>query len=145
MIVGDFGAAKAELARQGEPDTFLFFGETFTVAAEVGGMPLMEFAAAADAGVDSDSLAGLAAMHAMIEDCLVDGEWSRFKTAAKRNKASADLLMDVCAKLYEVISGRPTESPSGSAGGPSMTSPSAKPPSTRAASLGLVPISELVG
>lgn len=144
MIVGDFGAAKVALARE-EPDTFLFYGETFTVADEIGAMPLMEFAAAAEAGVDSNSLDGLAAMHSMIADCMVDGDWSRFKQTARKHKASGDELLEVCTKLYEVISGRPSESPSASAPGPSATSPTSSVAQSRAASLGLVPVADLVG
>lgn len=144
MIVGEFGAAKAEVKKaQGEPDQLTFYGETFTIADEVGVMPLLEFAAAADAGTDAGDLAGLAAMHALLRDCLAEGEWARFRAVARDNKADADTLLAVCSKVYEVISGRPTESPTGSAGGQSSPSPSSSPSSMRKAALGLVPVDQV--
>ena len=139
MIVGEFGAARVALNRT-EPDTFVFFGETFTMADEVGTMPLLEFAAAADAGTDASEMAGLAAMHALLRDCLVDEDWSRFRAVAKKNKADAPVLLEVCTRVYEVISGRPTELPTGSAGGQSSSSPSSSPSAARKAALGLVPV-----
>lgn len=146
MIVGEFGAAKAEVkkAHGDEPDEFKFYGETFTIADEVGIMPLMEFAAAADAGADAAELAGLSAMHDLLRDCLADGEWNRFRTSAKKNKTDPDTLLAVCIRVYEVISGRPTVLPSGSAGGQSSASQSSSPSSMRKAALGLVPVDQVV-
>lgn len=142
MIVGEFGAARAALNRTA-PDTLLFFGETFTLADEVGTMPLLEFAAAADAGTDASEMAGLAAMHALLRDCLVDEDWARFRSVAKKNKADTDTLLQVCTRVYEVISGRPTESPTGSSGGQSSPSPSSSPSAARKAALGLVPVDQV--
>lgn len=145
MIIGEFGAAQRELKNTGEPQQFTFYGETFTIADEVGTMPLLEFAAAAEDGTDSSELRGLAAMHALLKDCLIEGDWPRFRESAKRNKADADTLLSVCTRVYEVISGRPTESPTGSADGQSTSSPSSSPSATRRESLGLVPVDRAMG
>lgn len=143
-VVGEFGAARAEAKKaSAEPDQIRFYGETFTIADEVGTMPLLEFAAAAAEGRDASEMEGLAAMHGLLRDCLVEQDWPRFVATATKNKADADTLLAVCSRVYEVISGRPTESPTASADGQSTTSPSSSPSSSRRADLGLVPVDAL--
>lgn len=143
-IVGEFGAAKREASPDREPDQIIFYGERFTIASETGTMPLLEFAAAAEQGADASDMRGLAAMHALFEDCLIPEDWPRFKAVARENKADADVLLAVCGRVYEVISGRPTQQPSDSAGGLSTTSLSPSPSPSLRAELGLVPVSELL-
>jgi hypothetical protein len=154
--IGDFGAAVREVkkARSGDPDTFTFYGETFRIADEIGVMPLMEFAAAASSGLDSAEVEGMAAMYAMLADCLADeerdengklvrpAEFPRFRQVAKQHKADGDTLLAVCTRVYEVVSGRPTEQPSDSSDGQSSTSPSSSPSRARRDALGLVPVEQ---
>lgn len=137
-IVGDFAAARH--AQSAEPDQIRYCGELFTIASEVGAAPLMDYAEAVQAGVDSESLGGLAAMKGMLRDCLAEDEWPRFWEATRANKVDGETLSLVCAKVYEVISGRPTVSPSDSSDGRSSTSPSSSSWSSRRESLGLVPV-----
>lgn len=47
-----------------------FMGSSFRVASKVGIMPLMKFAAAADAGIDTSDMAALSAIYAMLRDCI---------------------------------------------------------------------------
>jgi hypothetical protein len=132
-VVGSFGAARAAAlkAARPEPDTFLFCGETFRVADEVGAMPLMRFAAAAASGLDSADMDGLVAMTEMIRDTINPEDWARFQQVATDNKADGELLMEVCQGLYEHISARPTVKPTDSSDGLQTTgSGSSGPAST---------------
>jgi hypothetical protein len=104
--------------------TVEFFGEQFRIADRIGLMPMMRFAKAAKAGVDSNDLDGLAAMYDLLEQCLADDEWARFERHADRHRADGDELMEVVSKVFEVLSERPTRRPSDSSDGPSTTSPS---------------------
>lgn len=140
-LIGEFGAAAREEDSNVEPDTFTFYGETFTVAERVGAMPLLRFAAVAEAGTQAEELAGLAAMHELMRDCLAAGDWPRFQKVAADNKAEADELMEVCGAVYAAVTGRPTRRPSASVDGSSETTGSSREPSSSAASspLGNVP------
>jgi hypothetical protein len=98
-----------------------FGGETFTTADRIGLMPLMRFAKVAKAGVDSASMEGLAAMYDMLEQCIAPQDWPRFVEAANRTHADGDELMAVVARVFEVLTERPTSRPSDSSDGPSTT------------------------
>ncbi len=146
-VVGEFGAARQELARKrsGEPDTIVFYGETFTIADEVGAMPLLDFAAAAEAGTSTGEMQGLAAMRQLLQDCLVPEDWPRFHRVSIEQKASDEVLMEVCVAVYGAVSGRPTESPSGLPDGRSTSSPSSNTSASRREQLGLVPVEQVMG
>jgi hypothetical protein len=101
-----------------------FCGERFRMADRVGLMPMMRFAKVAKAGVDSDDLAGLTAMYDLLEQCLAEDEWDRFQAHADKTRADGEELMGVVAKVFEVLSARPTRRPSDSSDGPSTTAPS---------------------
>lgn len=118
-IVGPFEATVSDY--QGEATILQFCGEEFKVADNVGGMPLLEFAAAAKSGLDSSELDGLAAMFAMIRDTLAEGEWDRFRDVAKKHKAPVSQLMEVCTSIYAALSNRPTQTASDSPSGLSNT------------------------
>jgi hypothetical protein len=51
-----------------------FFGQEFRLAAQVGLMPSLKFANAAESGIGSQDVAGMAAMYAMIRDVVYRGE-----------------------------------------------------------------------
>lgn len=97
----------------------VFKGERFTVADAIGLMPLMRFAKVAQSGVDTNELAGLAAMYDLLEQCIADAEWERFQAHADRTRADGDELMKVVSDVFEVLSQRPTQRPSASSAGPS--------------------------
>lgn len=144
-IVGEFGAARREADPNREPDQIIFYGEKFTLADRVGVGPLADFAEAASSGLDSADMEGLAAIKDMLRDCLADGEFARFWRSVKANRVPGDELVAVCGKVYAVISGRPTVSPSDSSDGRSTTSQSSSASSTRRAALGLVPVEQAMG
>lgn len=134
-LIGEFGAAVRDAAPDVEPDEFRFYGETFTVADQVGAMPLLRFAAVAEGGTQAEELAGLAAMYELLRDCLAPGDWSRFQKVASDNKVEAEELMEICGAVYQAITGRPTRRPSVSAGGSSNTSASSREHSSSEVSL----------
>jgi len=125
-------------------ETVEFMGKPFRIAARVGLMPLLKFSAAVDFDI-SDPRA-LAAMYAMLRDCIYEGtpacgtcaackedresacpsfdagDWKAFEDHAVNSKADADELMDVITKVMEIITGRPTKPPATSSRGQRGTS-----------------------
>lgn len=124
--LGTFGAAVHEGDPDREPDTFEFYGETFTVKDRVGVMPLLMFAAVAKTGVDSAEMEAFAAMHALITACIVTEDVPRFEKSATDNDVETEQLMEVCKVLYSAVTGRPTTRPSDSADGSSTTTENSK-------------------
>lgn len=135
--------------------SFDFLSERFRMSEKIGLMPLMKFAMTAKQGVGSDDLEGLAAMYAMIRDCVDqtkpqkpvldeagqprigddgqpvtedDGpsEWDRFEAHAINSKAEAEDLFGVVSKVIEALSARKAQRPGVSSAGPPTTSGSSK-------------------
>ena len=101
-----------------------FLGESFRLGESIGLMPLMKFAHAANNGMDSDNMEGLAALYAMIRDTIHAEDWDRFERLAIDKHADGDELMAFVGKAIEAISARPTRRRSVSSGGAPPTSPS---------------------
>lgn len=97
-----------------------FCGETFTFVDEVGDFALMEFAESAER-VDSESLAGLAAIMRLLKAAVVEEDWPRFQATARRQRASVEDCMKLVMQIFEEESGRPTVRPSDSSDGPPVT------------------------
>jgi hypothetical protein len=53
-----------------ETNSIEFLGERFKVSESIGMMPLLAYAHASSKGLDSDDMKGMAAMYAMIRDCI---------------------------------------------------------------------------
>lgn len=100
-----------------------FGGEQFTLADKIGLMPLMRFAKAAKAGVDSEDMDGLAAMYDLLHQCIADDQWTRFEAAADRERADGEQLMGVVREALEAMTQRPTSRPSDSSDGSTTTLP----------------------
>lgn len=151
-------------------DSVEFMGARFRVADNVGLMPLLKFAHAADKGIRAEDFEGMAAMYAMIRDCIYPGhectcgaemdpasgytshrqgcefdagDWARFERHAIDQRADADDLFALINNVMEMVTARPTPPRSGSL--PQAPSPS---PRSRASSpsqaAGLVPVEDLV-
>jgi hypothetical protein len=101
------------------------------MADKIGLMPLLRFAHASAKGVDSGDMQGLAAMYEVIRDCIDEPEWDRFQQHAIDTKAESEELLQVVSDVIEVLSARPTGSPSGSANGRRRTSANSKGSSPR--------------
>jgi hypothetical protein len=116
--------------------TVEFLGRKFRVADKIGVMPLLKFSMYADVSISD--LRGLAAMYAMLRDCIHPGtpgcgeceaceddretecksydagDWKAFEDHAMETRADADDLFKVITDVTEMISGTPTGPPSGS-------------------------------
>lgn len=100
-------------------------GERFRIAPEVGLMSMMDFAEVAEEGIDANAIAGLAAMKRLLKDLIDERDWQRFHAWTRTAKLDGVQLGLVISKAMEIVGGRetPTESPSGSPGGPWTTGP----------------------
>ena len=146
-----------------EYDSLEFFGERFRLADKVGLMPLIAFGNAANAGLDSDDMAGMAAMFRLIRSVIHrppmlddngermrdengrilrdETEWQRFQAVADDEMAEGEEIMAFVNKAMEVMSARPTKRP----GISSATSPGISERSKAASSSpGTVPLDGLV-
>lgn len=99
-----------------------FYGEKFTLVEKVGDYALMEFAESAER-VDSESLAGLAAIMRLLKAAIPEADWPRFQATARKNRASVDVCMELVMVLFEQEAARPTGRPSDSSGGPRIIEP----------------------
>ncbi len=103
-----------------------FFGETFRLTDDPADIEFayLEFCEAA-ADTDASSTAGGAAVMSLLRAALADGEWDRFKSVARKNRARTERdLMPIVVALVEGQTDRPTQRPSDSSDGPPATAPS---------------------
>ena len=139
-FLGDFTAAVEEHRREaGEDATFELYGETFTMAPSLAGLPYLQFAKAATSGLDTADMEASAAMLDFVKGCVTDEDWPRFADLVARKRVSSDGLMALVTALVEQFTGGPTSLPSDSDGGQSTTTPvsrtaSSKPSGPRRAS-----------
>lgn len=101
-----------------------FCGEDFRVADKVGAMALMRFAKVAQSGVDSSTLAGMAALYDVLAQMIHPDDWPRFEAHADRQHAEGDELLGVVQDVFAAMAGRPTGRSSDSSGGPQIIEPS---------------------
>lgn len=127
--------ASAEGVVEDDPNRIEFLGEHFRLAERIGLMPMLAFANASKAGLDSEDMAGLAAMYALIRDVVDqtrppkidestgsqvhdaagvpewDGpsEWMRFERHAMDMQADGEELMDFVSRAMAVVAARPTQ------------------------------------
>ncbi len=99
-----------------------WLGESFQVV-KPGSLPLMRFAKIAKAGVDGDTLDGLAAMYGMLEQCIHEDDFPRFEAHADDRRADGDELMEAVKDTFRVLSDRPTGRSSDSSDGPRTIEP----------------------
>ena len=126
------GTAQVQAAVEGvvRGDRIEFMGQWFRISDQVGVMPLMKFANAADNQIDTSDIAALSAIYDMLRDCIYagteadpdprvaalkpgepgydEGDWHKFERHAIRMKASAEDLLPVCQQTVEIITSRPT-------------------------------------
>lgn len=105
-------------------ETVALAGERFHIAERIGGLPIMRFAKAARQGVDSDDMAGMAALYDLLEQCIHPDDWARFEAHADRERADGEQLVQVVAEVLQLVAARPTGRSSDSSAGPPTTGPS---------------------
>jgi len=102
-------------------ETVECMGGRYLIGDKVGLMPLMRFASASKAGVDSNDMEGLSAMFDMLHDCIHPTDWDRFVREMTEKQAEGDDLMPVVGRVIEMLTARPTKRASDSSPGPSST------------------------
>ncbi len=90
--------------------------QDFRLAEDVGIMPLMEWAAAAE-GSEDESSRSLVAIFYVLEDTVHEEDWNEFREFGRKNKAQAGDYGKFINAALEALAGRPTEEPSGSSDG----------------------------
>jgi len=68
--------------------TVTFKGETYRLDSKMGVWPMLQFARAAEAGLDAADARGLAAIHAFLQDVIDPDDWGRFQEDMIKNKIS---------------------------------------------------------
>jgi hypothetical protein len=111
-----------------EPDTFDFEGSEYRVITTTpSGLPLMQFAAAMESAEDDSlSMEALGAMYNMLRYCIEPADWAAFEKAAMRAGAGIDTLLPITMAVWQSVGSNPTEGPSDSPDGPSVTGLSSK-------------------
>lgn len=148
---GDVQASVEGAIELDESNSVEFLGRRFRLAERIGLMPMLAFAAASKKGLDSDTMEGLAAMYALIRDCLdqvrpietdTDGkevfesdgspryagasEFMRFEAYCYETQADGEELMKFISDAMAVVSARPQKRRETSSGGSPRTSPKSK-------------------
>jgi hypothetical protein len=146
--------AEAQAAADGLkiPENVEFRGRTFTFGNCDSLAPTLDFAEAAEKGLDTEDPAGLVALKSMIRDGFIrtpscggceactderydeceqldEGDWPRFWRFVKAVRADAEELMGVVQKLVEHQTARPTQQPSGSSSPGGSSSEKSREPS----------------
>lgn len=106
---------------------------TFRIAPSIGLMPLLRFAHAAKAGMDSTDLEGMAALYDMIADCVHPDDWTEFMSYATLTKAEDEDLMEFVGTAMEIITARPRKPRGNSSGTSPRTSARSRGDSSRQA------------
>jgi hypothetical protein len=65
-------------------------------------------------------MAGLAAIFRLVQAAVIAEDWGRFKSLARKNKATVEDLLPVAVSVFEASTGRPTQRPADSSAGPSL-------------------------
>lgn len=125
-LIGEFEVAVKQADPNREPDQFKFCGELFTVSDRDLTVTLGRFARAAQSGLDTAEMDGLAAMMGLIEAVVIDEDRARFLDLAERKGADPEVLFKIVQAVVEAQTGRPTEQPSDSSAGLSTTGESSK-------------------
>lgn len=96
------------------PLKFKIREQEYRVDDELGTMAMLEWAAASE--LSTDDQAGLAAIHAMLQDVVHPDDWADFRHYARtaRPKITPDELIQVINDAAELISGRPLKPATGS-------------------------------
>lgn len=97
------GRATPQRPRQARPkgETISYNGQTYELADRIGVWPLMQLARAAQEGISSTDIRGLAALHAMFQDLLSPDDWPRFE--ADMIAAKMDDPMSLLATTQDAV------------------------------------------
>lgn len=124
-----------------------FKGEWFRLSGEPPSqMAMMELAAYAEAGADTLDQAAMAVILDVLHDLVHADDWSRFKSHARRSRATGDeLMMDFAKRATEAVVDRPSKRSSDASDGPLRTVPSSTVASSSPAPPVLKSPDEIIG
>lgn len=122
-----------------EPDTFVFYEETFRTRGAIGLMPLVRFAYISRTGVGLDDMEGLAAVYEMVRDCLHPDDWDRFQDVCAVKGADEDAVLGVVRVCIQAAAARPSLRPSDSQPGSPSTDPSTRVDAPSPVSVDVIP------
>lgn len=123
---------------KGKPVAFMRDGSKYAeydkaeyrLADEIGIVPLMRWAAAAD--LSTDDTGAMGAMWAILQDLIDAKDFPAWVKHATRNKANAEEVLDFVNVCMEAITGNPTERPASSSDTEQSTSPASTETSSAA-------------
>lgn len=106
-----------------DDDVTIFEHAPFRISEKVGLMALMQLGHHAKNGVDSNDFEGLAAMYALLEQCIATQDWERFQQHALDTRSDGETMFRVTQDVLVKLNDRPTKRPSGTSDGSPATSP----------------------
>lgn len=89
-------------------------GRYFRLSGEIGLMPLMEWAAAADDGIDVGSSQALISFFRILQDLVHSGDWASFRKYARDERCTDEELLAFQSAAMEALAARPTREPAAS-------------------------------
>jgi hypothetical protein len=121
-------AAEGAVSKNGErvlaDGEIAFKGEVYKISDSVGLWPMIQFARAAEAGLNLGDFRALAALHSLLESCIAKDDWGRFQeNMIATREADLEALLDVATSVIAKLAARPTKQPSASSNGEQEASP----------------------
>lgn len=103
--------------------TAVFKGQTFTLNDDISEWAILEFAEAVDSGMDGAEMQGLAALLRFVVELIHPADRDRFRSLARKQRATAEDLFEFLTGKVEVDAERPTGRSSDSSDGPESIPP----------------------
>lgn len=114
---------------QEEPDTFEYFGVTLRLNPEFSELDYVDYMEKAKT-LDTEDLGAVTATKDFLRTMVHSEDFELLWQTARKNRQGLRGLMETANKLLTVMTGRPTEAPSGSSAGQPTTPVSSKPDSS---------------
>ncbi len=124
--IADFGTPTAP---EEEPDTFTYFGVTIRLNSSFSELDYVDFMEEAGT-LDTQDPRAITATKNFLRRMIHTDDFGLWWDTARKNRQGLQGLMETANKLLTVMTGRPTEAPSGSSAGQSPTLVSLKPDSS---------------
>lgn len=120
--IASFGTPRPE---DQEEDTFEYFGEVIRLNPDFSELDYLDFLEEAG-GIDEMSVQAVTATKGFLKTMVHPEDFGLWWQTARRNKQGIQDLMLTANQLLTVMTGRPTEAPSGSSAGRPVTTVSSK-------------------
>lgn len=124
LTAAETDALSDDVIERGGKNYVILKGKAFQVADSLGALSLLKWAAAAD--LEEDDPAALGAVYSMLQSIIDDSAWREFERHANKTRAEIEDLIKVISGGMEVLTGNPTEPPSGSGGTSTSSSGTSK-------------------